>query len=118
MSSSNIDIIVDVMKGFLHDEHADRVIFRFGIWFEDGFCNYMGDRVTFFKEGKRFGTVVAELYEGKYYDTVSSSLEKMNEIIFSMIGKRWSLMRIDLDKSGKVTVCVSYDVPLDDIIEY
>ena len=112
------NIIVAVMKDFLRDEHADKVVFRFGIWFEGGFCNYVGDRVTFFKEGKRFGTVIAELYEGKYYNTIISFLDRMNGVAFSMTGKRWALMRIELDKSGKVTVYISYDVPIDSVLDY
>ena len=37
---------------------------------------------------------------------------------FSITGKRWALMRIELDESGEITVYISYDVPVDSVLDY
>ena len=116
MSNSNIGSIVDVMKDFLCHEGVDKVCFYFSMAFEGSFCAYWGNRVTFFKGGEHFRSIIVDLCEGKYYSLIKSSAKGMNNVVYSVSGKRWDLMRVELDESGKVTVCMSFDVPIERVV--
>lgn len=118
MSNSNINSIVDIMKDFSSHEGVDKVCFYFSMAFEGSFCSYWGNRVTFFKGGECFRSIIVDLCEGKYYSLIKSSIKGMNNVIYSVSGKRWDLMRVVLDKSGKVTVFMSYNVPIERVVTY